>query len=190
VRATAAAPDPWPSVARARLLPALLLVAAGTATRADVQVPPLSPSAGSRWSAGLLFGGPLGASAKLYRGGKGALDLNLGLAYGPGARVWGDYLIPIAAAPVGPGETSAELQIYAGLGVLAGFTTRPCGVGWDFNTCQGDPYLGARGAIGSEAVFRKQRFVVGLELAPGLALAPGHGYGLLVDAFLSARLLL
>jgi hypothetical protein len=188
-----------PGLGRGAGLPALAGAAAlcllgASPSRADTTQPAATgaqPAAGgpSQWSVGLTLGAPFAVSVRQYRGDRPLWDANLAFAFGPGARLWGDLLFPLKQVPVSAGESSAAMQVYAGAGLLAGLLTGPCGIGWRFNSCGGDAYFGARGAIGVEALFRKSSFVVGVELAPGLAVGDGK-LGFLVDLFLAARLLL
>ena len=172
-------------------LPALLLSLLVTApARADVIIV-TTPDGGyepARWGLGLRLGEPTGFTVKRYLGGRNAWDFNLDAVYGPGLRVGVDYLWGLAQLLVD--RSSLDLNVYVGLGPFVGVLQGPCG-GLDnwHRGCDGDVYFGGRVPIGIEALFRNVPFTLGLEVAPGIAVAPGRA-GFLVDASLIVRILL
>lgn len=138
------------------------------------------------WGIGLMLGEPTGLSIKRYLG-KDAVHVYLGGAYGPGLRLGVDYLFGIAQVHSG---SSANIDVFLGLGAFAGTLRGACdGFNNWHGTCNGDGYLGARMPIGIELRFRNVPISLGLEMAPGLAFAPGRS-GLLIDADLALRVLL
>ena len=149
------------------------------------QAPPVSEPA--RWAMGLRVGAPTGFTIKRYLGGRNAWDFNIDAIYGPGLRVGADYLFGIAQLMTD--RSTLDLDIYIGLGPFVGTLRGPCG-GFDNwrQICNGDIYVGGRVPIGLEAVFRTVPFTLGLEVAPGLAFAPGR-VGFLLDANLIFRVL-
>ncbi len=168
----------------ARLLALLALVS--SAALADAQTAPVSEPA--RWALGVTLGEPTGFSAKRYLGGKDAFDINIDPIYGPGFRVGADYLWGLAQFL--QDRSALDLNFYLGVGPFVGTLQGPCdGFGnWRYN-CNGDIYAGARMPIGLEALFKRAPFTVGLEVAPGIAFAPGR-VGFIFDVSLVGRVLL
>jgi len=156
------------------------------AARSDTAVTTQAVSEPERWSVGLMVGDPFGITAKRYLG-RDAVDLDLGLAYGPGLRFGADYLWGLAQLT--PGSSTLGLVLYLGAGPFVGALERPCGPFFGDRCAGGGVYLGGRMPLGLEMIFRKAPVAVGLEIAPALAFAPG-GAGFLIDALLTARVLL
>lgn len=163
------------STARAEMSPS------GTVQTIPVSEPP-------RWALGVSLGEPTGVTVKRYLGGRDAFDLNMDVVYGPGFRLGADYLWGLAQLL--PSRSAADLNFYLGAGPFLGNLQGPCqGFGNWRNGCNGDLYGGARAPLGLEAVFKRVPVTVGLELAPGIAFAPGRA-GFLLDASLIGRVLL
>ena len=142
----------------------------------------------SRWALGLSLGEPTGLSIKRYLGGRNAFDINLDAVYGPGFRLGFDYLWGLGQLL--NDRSTMNLNVYLGVGPFIGSLRGPCGGFYNWqDTCSGDVYLGGRMPIGIEAVFRNAPITLGLEVAPGVAFAPGRA-GILVDASLLLRVLL
>ena len=182
---------------RSSLLAPALLLCLSISARADTVVVVDSPGyvatgpgyyEPSRWALGLSLGEPTGISAKKYLGGRNAFDVNLDFVYGPGFRFGADYLWGLGQLLTD--RSVMNLNVYLGAGPFIGTLRGPCGGFYNWqDTCSGDVYLGGRMPIGIEAVFRNAPVTLGLEVAPGLAFAPGR-VGLLVDASLMLRVLL
>ncbi len=170
-------------------LPALVLctsVRALADSASGVQTRPVNEPA--RWALGLTLGEPTGISAKRYLGGRNSFDLNIDAAYGPGLRIGADYLWGLAQLL--SDRSSVDLDVYLGVGPFVGTLQGPCeNFGTWRHDCNGDLYAGGRMPLGIEAVFQRVPVTLGLELAPGLAFAPGRA-GFLLDASLMARVLL
>jgi hypothetical protein len=138
------------------------------------------------WGVGLMLGEPTGLTLKHYLG-RDAVHVYLGGAYGPGVRFGVDYLFGVAQVL---GGGNAWIDLFVGGGAFVGTLRGPCdGINNWQGTCNGDGYLGARMPLGFEVRFRSAPISLGLEVAPGLAVASGRS-GLLVDADLALRLLL
>jgi hypothetical protein len=132
---------------------------------------------------GLTIGDPFGISLKRYLGTANAWDVYAAFAYGPGIRFGGDWLWNLGRLIA---ERKFELDLYAGVGPFIGALSDPCGPGFINNRCNGDLYLGARVPLGVELLLREAPVTFGLELAPGIAFAPGRA-GLLLDFLLAVR---
>ena len=170
--------------------PALLLclsLSARADTAVVIETAPYTTSDAPRWGLGMMLGEPTGITLKRYLGGRHAFDVYLGGAYGPGVRVGFDYLWGIARLL--SDRSAADLNFYLGVGPFVGVLRGPCGGidNWRYQ-CDGDLYAGGRMPIGLELKFRTAPFSLGLEVAPGLAFAPGRA-GYIVDASLVARVL-
>lgn len=137
-----------------------------------------------RWAAGFLLGDPFGLSLKRYAGGAKAFDLYAALAYGPGFRFGGDYLVTLGRLAHTP---KVDLDIYAGAGPFIGVLQGPCFGA--FACGSGDVYFGARVPFGAEAILREVPITLGAEIAPGFGIAPGR-FGFLLDFLLAVRFLL
>lgn len=167
------------------LLVTAALLAAAPAWARDSRSPGLDPADNpARWAVGFMLGDPFGLSLKRYLGAH-AWDAYVAFAYGPGLRFGADWLWN------GRLERHAkfELDVYAGLGPFIGSFTGPCGPGFFDNRCNGDTYLGARVPLGAEILLREAPVTFGVEIAPGIAFAPGRA-GLLLDFLLAVRFLL
>lgn len=141
-----------------------------------------------RWALGVTLGEPTGVSVKRYLGGKNAFDLNIDFVYGPGFRLGADYLWGLAQLL--SDRSVADLNFYLGAGPFLGTLQGPCeGFGGWRRDCNGDVYAGGRMPVGLELVFKRVPVTLGLEVAPGIAFAPGRA-GFLLDAALVARVLL
>ena len=171
------------------LAPALLLCLSLSARADTVVVIDTAPVyQAPRWGIGLSLGEPTGITAKRYLGGRNAFDVYVGGAYGPGIRFGFDYLWGIAQLL--SDRSSADLNFYLGVGPFVGVLRGPCAGldNWRYD-CNGDLYAGGRMPFGLELKFRTAPFTVGIEVAPGIAFAPGRA-GFLFDASLIARVLL
>ena len=167
-----------------RRLAALLLVAAAPAA---AQMSSAIPGTHRpQWAAGFTLGDPSGVTIKRYLGGRDAFDFGMGFLYSPGVRFSADYLRDFARVIT---NKDIDLDLYAGLGGLIGVLTSPCGPGFLGNRCNSDVYAGGRVPFGIELLFRRAPFTVGLELAPGIAFAPGRA-GFLLDFLLVGRVLM
>lgn len=164
----------------------LCISTAAVASSGDVETMPVSES--PRWALGVTLGEPTGVSVKRYLGGKNAFDMNIDFVYGPGFRIGADYLWGLAQLLTD--RSTADLNFYLGAGPFLGTLQGPCeGFGGWRRDCNGDLYAGGRMPIGLEAVFKRIPITLGLEVAPGIAFAPGRA-GFLFDASLVARVLL
>lgn len=157
-----------------------------------VATPALAQGAPSdRWALGVTIGDPFGISVKHYLGPRrgppggnnNAWDAYVAFAYGPGLRFGADWLWNLARLAT---EPEFALEGYAGVGPFIGVLSNPCGPGFIDNRCNGDAYFGARVPLGLEMLLRKAPVTLGLELAPGVAFAPGRA-GLLLDFLLAVR---
>ena len=165
---------------------ALLLALPARADEGTVQT--FSVHEPARWSVGLMLGAPTGISLKRYLGGRNAFDLNAAAAYGPGLRLGADYLWGLAEL-LGD-RSGANLDFYLGAGGFVGTLQGPCaGYGYWRDTCNGDLFAGVRMPVGLELVFKRVPISLGLEVAPGIAFAPGRA-GFMLDASLLVRVLL
>jgi hypothetical protein len=168
------------------LIVALLSSAARAEATNDREAAPVSEP--PRWALGVTLGEPTGVSVKRYLGGRNAFDLNIDFVYGPGFRLGADYLWGLAQLL--PDHSAADLNFYLGAGAFLGTLQGPCeGFGGWRHDCNGDAYVGGRMPIGLEVVFKRVPFSLGLEVAPGIAFAPGRA-GFILDASLVARILL
>ena len=163
-----------------RALACALLLAASPAIAQQRLTPARRPA---RWALGLTIGDPFGISLKRYLGTANAWDAYVAFAYGPGIRFGGDWLWNLGRLIA---ERKFELDLYAGVGPFIGALSDPCGPGFINNRCNGDLYFGARVPFGLELLLREAPVTFGLELAPGIAFAPGRA-GLLLDFFLAVR---
>jgi hypothetical protein len=139
-----------------------------------------------RWALGFTLGDPFGLSLKRYLRGGHAWDLNLAFAYGPGLRFGGDWIWTLGRLERG---AKFDLDIYLGVGPFLGVLSGPCGPGFLTNRCNNDAYFGGRVPFGVEVLLKEAPVTFGLEIAPGVAFAPGRGSGLL-DFLLAIRFLL
>lgn len=143
-------------------------------------------SGDGRSSIGVTLGDPFGLTFKRYLSDGDAFDVNLALAYGPGLRLSADYLLQLDLLSE---RSKADLNAYIGVGPMIGFFTGPCYFDYGVNRCNdynNGVYVGGRVPIGLEAVFHEAPIAVGLEVAPGLAFAPGR-VGYLLDVLLAVR---
>lgn len=139
------------------------------------------------WSLGFDLGEPSGVTVKKWLGGSEALDFNVGF-YAPGVRFSGDYLFGLAQLM--RDRSTLNLDVYVGVGPMVGFLYGGCGFSGFGRYCgNGEIYVGARVPIGVEAVFKTAPVAIGLEVAPGFAIA-SFGPAGLVDFVLTLRLLL
>jgi hypothetical protein len=140
----------------------------------------------AQWAAGLTLGDPFGFTVKRYLGGADAIDFNIALAYGPGFRVGVDWLWGLGRLERHP---KFNLDLYFGVGPFVGTMQGPCGPSAFPDRCNGDVYFGGRVPVGVELLLKEVPLTFGLELAPGLGIAPGRA-GLILDFLLALRLLL
>jgi len=140
----------------------------------------------SRWGLGFMVGDPTAFSVKHWFGGPNAIDFALGS--GPGLRFHADYLFGLARLA---SERSMNLDLYLGVGGLVGEARGRCGWIHDHHWCHdhGDAFAAVRVPFGLDFVFRTAPVELGLELAPGMWVAPDVDIGL-IDAALFVRLLL
>ncbi len=138
------------------------------------------------WGLGLMLSFPTGITAKQWLGGPNAWDSGVGV--GPGVRLHADYLWGLAQLL--PNTSDATLDAYLGAGPVVGVARGWCGLSFDpGGACEGGPlFAGGRVPVGLDLRLRRAPLDLGLEVAPGLWLAPSPS-GLL-DAFLFVRVLL
>lgn len=139
------------------------------------------------WSIGADLGEPSGLTAKKWLGGSDALDFNVDF-FAPGVRFSGDYLFGLAQLL--RDRSTLNLDVYVGVGPMLGILNGACGWNTFQNYCgNNELYVGARVPLGIEAVFKNAPVAVGLQLAPGLAVASNGPNGVF-DFVLTLRLLL
>jgi hypothetical protein len=123
---------------------------------------------------------------KRYLGGAHAIDFNLALAYGPGARFGIDWLFGLGRLER---HAKFDLDLYVGLGPFVGVFQGPCGP-WFAETCNnGDVYVGGRVPVGVELLLKEAPVTFGLELAPGIRFGTVGAHGVF-DLLLAIRWLL
>lgn len=149
------------------------------------QAEPVSQPAGL--ALGVSLGLPTGFSMKQWFGGANAWDLGVGV--GPGLRVHADFLFGIAQ--VLSDKTDLTLDLYIGVGPILGVTSVWCGhaIGPNDKCGDGRVYAGARVPFGIDFRLARAPVEFGLEVAPGIWLAPSFVSGLL-DALVFVRFVL
>lgn len=112
------------STPKSWLLAAACAALIAGAARSETAISTQAVAEPDRWSAGLMIGDPFGITFKRYLG-RDAVDLDLGVAYGPGLRFGADYLWGLAQ--LAPGSSALGLVLYLGAGPFIGALERPCG---------------------------------------------------------------
>jgi hypothetical protein len=173
---------------RSILLAAILLCAAPALardSRLPLQTGLQEVERPARWGVGFMLGDPFGITVKRYLGGVNAFDAYLAFAYGPGVRFGGDWLWNLGRIAHAP---KLDIDVYVGVGPFIGTFQGACGP-FLVGNCNGDTYLGGRVPIGAEMLLKEVPVTFGVEVAPGIAFAPGR-WGALLDFVLQIRLLL
>lgn len=170
---------------RALLVIAALLCALPARAARETGLQPVSLP--PRWAVGLTLGEPFGLSVKRYLGGANAWDAYAAFVYGPGLRFGGDFIWTLGRIGRNP---KLDVDVYAGVGPFIGAFEGWCGPGFARYQCgNGDFYFGGRVPLGVEVLLREAPVSFGLEVAPGIGIAPGFPW-LLLDVAFAFRVLL
>lgn len=137
----------------------------------------------ARWSVGVLVGEPFGLALKRYLPGANAWDVELALAYGPGFRLGADYLWGLGRLEQ---HAKFDFDAYLGAGAFAGVLQGPCGFGFFRDRCGSGGYVGARMPVGVELLLKEAPLIIGVEVAPGVAVGSSDARFLL-DVIVAVR---
>lgn len=126
-----------------------------------------------RFGIGFILGDPTAVSAKWYRSNERALDLQVSLNSSNYVLVYGDYLYHFTGI-LGQGDRFTErLSTYMGFGPLLAVGTKDDHPkGNYFDKRQDDYAFGVRIPFGVEWIWEKAPLGIGVELAPGVMIAP------------------
>jgi len=127
----------------------------------------------SKLGVGFILGSPTALSAKWYESDKRAFDLQMAFFQDHYFLLYGDYLVHFPGAFRAPHRFIRELSPYIGVGPFMAFATKdrhPRGKYFDDD--DDDFAIGVRVPFGIEWIWDEIPIGIGLEIAPGIVVAP------------------
>lgn len=121
---------------------------------------------------GFIIGDPTALSVKYYRSEESAFDAGLSIVHNDYVIFWGDHLYHYPAA-LGRQKLIARISPYFGFGVIAAIASKSDHPKGNFFDKRKDrAAVGVRIPVGVEFIWDKVPIGIGLELVPGVIVAP------------------